>query len=328
MTIHVGPLDLGTRVLLAPMSGVTDAPFRRLVRELGPGQTYSEMIASREMVHASVRSRRMAERDCDDGLHAVQLAGRDPAMMAEAARIAEAEGADYIDINMGCPARKVVGSLCGSALMRDLPLAREIIAATVGAVSVPVTLKMRTGWDDNSRNAPDLARIAEDGGIQLITVHGRTRAQFYEGRADWRFIRAVKEAVAVPVVANGDIASYDDIDACLEQSCADGVMIGRGAYGRPWFIAQASAYLQDGVRRDDPPATVRLHLIERHYAAMQRHQGIDAAVRNARKHFAWYLRDMPGARPTLDAINREKDPRAVVELLRRCFDAAETRAAA
>jgi tRNA-dihydrouridine synthase B len=316
MTIHVGSLDLGTRVLLAPMSGVTDAPFRRLVRELGPGQTYSEMIASREMVHASVRSRRMAERDCD------------PAMMAEAARIAEAEGADYIDINMGCPARKVVGSLCGSALMRDLPLASEIIAATVGAVSVPVTLKMRTGWDDNSRNAPDLARIAEDAGIQLITVHGRTRAQFYEGRADWRFIRAVKEAVAVPVVANGDIASYDDIDACLEQSCADGVMIGRGAYGRPWFIAQASAYLQDGVRRDDPPATVRLHLIERHYAAMQRHQGIDAAVRNARKHFAWYLRDMPGARPTLDAINREKDPRAVVELLRRCFDAAETRAAA
>ncbi len=320
MTIHVGPLNLGTNVLLAPMSGVTDVPFRRLVRSLGGAVTFSEMIASREMVHASVRSRRMAERDSDHGLHAVQLAGRDPEMMAEAARINEAEGADIIDINMGCPARKVVGSLCGSALMKDLPLARRIIEATVGAVKVPVTLKMRTGWDETNRNAPELARIAEDCGIQMITVHGRTRAQFYEGRADWRFIREVKTSVGIPVVANGDIESYDDIDACLKQSDADGVMIGRGAYGRPWFIAQADGYLRDGLRRAPPPAASRLAVIERHYAAMQRHQGQDAAVRNARKHFAWYLRGMPGAKTALDAINRERDPVVVVDLVRRCFD--------
>jgi len=327
MTITVGPLDLGTSVLLAPMSGVTDVPFRRLVRELGGKVTFSEMIASREMVHASLRSRRMAERDSAAGLHAVQLAGREPAMMAEAARINEATGADIIDINMGCPARKVVGSLCGSALMKDLPLACTIIEATVGAVKVPVTLKMRTGWDETTRNAPELARIAEDCGVQMITVHGRTRAQFYNGRADWRFIRSVKEAVDLPVVANGDIETYDDIDVCLEQSGADGVMIGRGAYGRPWFIAQADAYLRDGIRREAPPAAVRLGLIERHYTAMLRHQGEDAGVRNARKHFAWYLKGMPEAKPTLDAINRTRDPEAVVALVRRCFDVAEREAA-
>ncbi len=328
MTISVGPLDLDSPVLLAPMSGITDAPFRRLVRQLGGGLTFSEMIASRELVGASPRSWRMAERDTATGLHAVQLAGRDPEIMAEAARINAGCGADIIDINMGCPAKKVVGSLCGSALMRELPLARRIIEATVNAVSIPVTLKMRTGWDDDSRNAPELARIAEACGVRMITVHGRTRAQFYSGRPDWQFIRTVKEAVRLPVIANGDITTYDDIDICLAQSGADGIMIGRGAYGRPWFPAHAATYLSDGVRTDAPTPTARLHLIEQHYDAMLTQQGRALAVRTARKHLVWYLRDLPGSKATLDAINREDDPSAVIRLLRALAPQVDLAAAA
>lgn len=328
MSVFVGPHDIGTPVLLAPMSGVTDAPFRRLVREMGGGLTFSEMIASRELLADSARSWRMAERDTDTGLHAVQLAGREPEIMAEAARVNEGCGADIIDINMGCPAKKVVGSLCGSALMRELPLARRIIEATVKAVSVPVTLKMRTGWDDDSRNAPELARIAEDCGVQMITVHGRTRAQFYTGQADWRFIRAVKEAVRLPVIANGDIARFDDIDTCLAQSGADGIMIGRGAYGRPWFPGHAVRYVRDGVRLSAPEPVERLDIIERHYDAMLTQQGTDLAVRTARKHFGWYLRDLPNSKTTLDAINRERDPANVVRLLRALVRHADLAAAA
>jgi len=328
MSVLVGPHSIGTPVLLAPMSGVTDAPFRRLVRETGGGLTFSEMIASRELLTDSPRSWRMAERDTNDGLHAVQLAGREPEIMAEAARINEGCGADIIDINMGCPAKKVVGSLCGSALMRELPLAQRIIAATIKAVSVPVTLKMRTGWDDSSRNAPELARIAEDCGVQMITVHGRTRAQFYSGQADWRFIRTVKAAVRIPVIANGDITSYDEIDACLAQSGADGIMIGRGAYGRPWFPGHAVRYLRDGIRSAAPESAVRLEIIERHYDAMLTQQGADLAVRTARKHLGWYLRDLADSKATLDAINREQNPTNVVRLLRTFVQRADLAAAA
>jgi tRNA-dihydrouridine synthase B len=321
MTIKLGPLTLDPPAFLAPMTGITDVPFRRLVRDLGGALMFSEMVASRELLRKTKRSVRMIERDSATGIHAVQLAGRDPEMMAEAARLNEAGGADIIDINMGCPAKKVVGSLCGSALMREIPLARRIIEATVAAVTVPVTLKMRTGWDDAHRNAPELVRIAQDCGVQMITVHGRTRAQFYTGRADWRFIRTVKQAVALPVIANGDITTYDDIDRCLEQSGADGVMIGRGAYGRPWFLGHAARYLATGERTAAPTLPERIALMERHYAAMLDFYGHDLAVRNARKHFNWYLRDLPDAKPTLDAINRANDPAAVVGLLRTLVDA-------
>jgi tRNA-dihydrouridine synthase B len=328
MVISIGPLTLDTKVFLAPMTGITDVPFRRLVRDLGGKMMFSEMVASRELLRKTNRSVRMIERDSLTGIHAVQLAGRDPEMMAEAARLNEASGADIIDINMGCPAKKVVGSLCGSALMRELPLARQIIEATVAAVSVPVTLKMRTGWDADHRNAPELARIAEDCGIQMITVHGRTRAQFYTGQADWRFIHTVKEAVALPVIANGDITTYDDIDRCLEQSGADGIMIGRGAYGRPWFLSHAAHYHRTGERTIVPDLPARILLMERHYAAMLDFYGDVTAVRNARKHFKWYLRDIPGGAATTNAINRTDDPATVVQLLRALSDTPELATAA
>ena len=257
MPIQIGPIVVENPVFLAPMSGVTDAPFRGLAKRHGAGLVFSEMIASREMVEASRRTLRMVRRARDEGPLAVQLAGRDPEIMAEAAKLNEDRGADIIDINMGCPARKVVGHLSGSALMRDLDLARRIIDRTVRAVSIPVTLKMRTGWDAANRNAPELARIAEDCGVQMITVHGRTRCDFYEGRSDWRFIRRVKEAVQVPVIANGDITTEDDAARCLSESGADGVMIGRGACGRPWFMGQVATFLQTGKCARPPSAEMR-----------------------------------------------------------------------
>ncbi len=321
MTIRLRPLAIETPVFLAPMSGVTDAPFRRLAKRLGASLVFSEMIASREMIRASRRTLRMARHEADEGPVAVQLAGRDPGIMAEAAKLNEDGGADIIDINMGCPAKKVVGSLSGSALMRDLGLARRIIEATVGAVTIPVSLKMRTGWDADSRNAPELARIAEDCGVQMISVHGRTRCDFYEGRADWKFIRRVKDAVAIPVIANGDIRSETDAARCLADSGADGVMIGRGACGRPWFPGQVAQFLRTGKRVPDPDLAARTSIVLEHYEGLLSHHGKTTGLRTARKHLAWYAGGIAGARGFINAINRCDDPDRVMGYVRAFFRA-------
>src|SRR5260221_3294639 len=315
MGIHVGPLTLDDPVILAPMSGVTDMPFRRLVKQFGAGLVVSEMIASEAMIRESRRSLQMAKNSAEEHPMAVQLAGCEPTVMAEAAKLNEDRGAALIDLNMGRSVKKVVNGYAGSALMREIDKARRIIEATVKAVNLPVTLKMRTGWDDASRNAPELARIAEDAGIKMISVHGRTRCQLYNGSADWRFIRRVKEAVTIPVVANGDVVSIDDVRACLDQSGADGVMIGRGAYGRPWFLRHVASYLKTGKVPPEPTLAEQRCVLLEHYEAMLSHYGVDLGVQIGRKHIAWYSKGLPGSADFRAAINAAATPGAVRALI-------------
>jgi tRNA-dihydrouridine synthase B len=330
----LAPIDLSstvridTPVILAPMSGVTDLPFRRLAREQGAGLVVSEMIASGAMIRENRNTMRMAEVDSGDGPNSVQLAGCDPQVMADAARIAVDNGADIIDINFGCPVKKVaVGQSAGSALMRDEIAAGRILEATVRAVSVPVTMKMRMGWDHNSLNAPSLARIAQEAGIRMLTVHGRTRQQFYTGTANWDFIAEVKNAVKIPVIANGDILTDDDAAEALRRSGADGVMIGRGCYGRPWFPAQVADFLRTGRRPAEPGLADQKTIILKHYEAMLIHFGNDAGLRLARKHIAWYSRGLVGSAEFRATVTRLADRDAVIELIHRFFDPLITRGA-
>jgi tRNA-dihydrouridine synthase B len=286
--LKIGDIEVANRVLLAPMSGVTDAPFRRLAGELGAGLVVSEMTASDDLVHGRPMSRLRCEAT-GIGPHVVQLAGCEAHWMAEGARIAEATGADIVDINMGCPARHVTGGQSGSALMRDLDHALQLIEATVSAVKVPVTLKMRLGWDDRSLNAPELARRAEAAGVKLISVHGRTRCQFYKGEADWSAVRAVRDAIGIPLVVNGDITSYEKAVTALEMSGADAVMVGRGAQGQPWLPGQIGRRLESGMVESAPSLAEQLRHIRTLYDEVCNHYGLRVGLRHARKHLGWAL---------------------------------------
>jgi len=329
------PIQIGKTLsvepaLLAPMSGITDLPFRRIAARYGAGLVVSEMIAGQFLAQGHALAEMRAE---GRGIapHVIQLAGREPHWMGEGAKVAEDAGADLIDINMGCPSKRVTTGYSGSALMRDEDLALRMIEATVEAASVPVSLKMRLGWDDDNHNAPRLAKLAENAGVALITIHGRTRCQFYKGAADWRAVRPVVEAVSVPVVVNGDVTSYDDALAALEQSGAAGVMIGRGAQGRPWFPGLVARFLADGERRPEPELAERRAVIVEHYHGILSHYGAKVGVRAARKHLDWTMSAIRldgGDRDLRRAILTETDPGTALSMLDAWFDREPQRSAA
>ncbi len=326
--LAIGPVEISNRVFLAPMSGVSDRPFREIASRFGAGLVVSEMVASDQLIEGHPETVMRAERT-GLGPHVIQLAGREARWMAEGARAATEAGADVIDINMGCPAKKVTNGYAGSALMRDLDYAMTLIEATVGATSLPVTLKMRLGWDHSSINAPELARRAEQAGIRLITVHGRTRCQFYTGRADWEAIRAVKDAVTIPVIANGDYASVGDIGRMLTMSGADGIMIGRAAYGRPWLPGHVAAFAATRQVPSPPVGRALADLVLEHYDAILAHYGTPLGVRCARKHLGWYMtaggvEDVPARM----AILTENRPTIVTRLVASLLGDREIRRAA
>ena len=315
MSIDLGSTQLSLPVFLAPLAGITDLPFRNLVQSFGAGLVVSEMIASQEMVEAKYSVRDKAELGLGVENTSVQIAGRDPYWMSEAAKLIADQGARVIDINMGCPAKKVVNGYSGSALMRDLDHALSLIEAVVKAVDVPVTLKTRLGWDDTVLNAPELARRAEDAGIRMIVIHGRTRCQFYKGHADWAAIHRVKQVVSIPVIANGDIVSSDHATRAMAQSGADGVMVGRGAQGRPWAIAEIAHALTGSPMPNIPKGTDLVDMIAGHYEAILGFYGTELGVRVARKHLGWYMDQAETDRQMRRAILTANDPRDVFDRL-------------
>lgn len=323
----IGPVNISAPVILAPMTGVTDRPFRTLVKRFGAGLTVTEMIASEAMVRETRQSLQKAAWDPSEEPVSMQLAGCEPRVMAEAAKLNEQRGAAIIDINMGCPVKKIVNGQAGSHLMRDLKLASQLIESTVKAVSVPVTLKMRMGWCHDSLNAPELARIAEDLGIRMITVHGRTRNQLYSGTADWAFVARVKQAVSLPVIVNGDICSPADAKEALRQSGADGVMVGRGAYGKPWLLGQVMAVLEGGDEPDAPSLSEQRELVLEHYSEMMTLYGREHGVGIARKHLGWYTKGLSSSAAFRNKVNMVGDADRVLSMVADFYSAQLDRGA-
>ena len=328
MTIKLADLSLDPPVFLAPLAGITDLPFRSLVKQFGAGLVVSEMIASQELVQAKPSAQAKAELGFGIEGTAVQIAGREARWMAECARICAANGARIIDINMGCPAKKVTSGYSGSALLKDLDHALSLIEAVVAAVDVPVTLKTRLGWDENLMNAGDLARRAEAAGISMLTLHGRTRCQFYKGKADWAAIGEIRAQVNLPVIANGDITDPEAAQTALAQSGAAGVMVGRGAQGAPWRLAEIAARLYGAPPPDIPTGEARADMIEAHYEHILGFYGVELGLKNARKHLGWYMDGLEVDRPARTAVLTATDPAAVKRRMRRYCLAAEAKAAA